>query len=240
MPTGFTELSQVRVPEPLLGCHLCATPTTSRVRLISVRFKVGVTLTSKALLFAAAVFIVAGGAIWLLSRALVVRVTLPRADAIVVMAGAPVYFDRVAEAGRLFLDGRAPRILLTNDGVRGSWSRTLQRNPLYYERAILRLNQAGVPSTAIEVLPGRVTGTFEEATRISDVVQNHRFKSLIVVTSDFHTRRAFWSVRRALRGSGIEVGVEPAASSADWWRANGLRAMLSEYGKLMYYLVRYR
>ena len=197
-------------------------------------------LTSKALLFAAAVVVLAGGSIWLMRRALVVQVNLPRADAIVVMAGAPVYFDRVAQAGRLFLDGRAPRILLTNDGVRGSWSRTLQRNPFYYERAILRLNQAGVPSTAIEVVPGRVTGTFEEANRISDVVENHGFKSVIVVTSDFHTRRAFWSLRRALRGTGVEVGVEPTASSADWWRTNGLQAMLSEYGKLMYYLVRYR
>ena len=192
------------------------------------------------LLFAAAVLAFACGSIWLLSRALVVQVSLPRADAIAVMAGAPTYFDRVAHAGRLFLDGRAPRILLTNDGVRGSWSRTLQRDPFYYERAILRLNQAGVPSSAIEVLPGRVTGTFEEANRISDAVQNHGFKSLIVVTSDFHTRRAFWSVRRALQGTGVEIGVEPAASSGDWWRTNGVQAVLSEYGKLMYYLVRYR
>ena len=192
------------------------------------------------MLFAAAVVAFACGSIWLLSRALVVQVSLPRADAIAVMAGAPMYFDRVAQAGRLFLDGRAPRILLTNDGVRGSWSRTLQRNPFYYERAILRLNQAGVPSSAIEVLPGRVTGTFEEANRISDAVQNHGFKSLIVVTSDFHTRRAFWSVRRALQGTGVEIGVEPAASSGDWWRTNGVQTVLSEYGKLMYYLVRYR
>ena len=192
------------------------------------------------MLFAAAVLVLALGSIWLLSRALVVRVSLPRADAIVVMAGAPVYFDRVAQAGRLFLEGRAPRILLTNDGVRGSWSRTLQRNPFYYERAILRLNQAGVPPTAIEVVPGRVTGTFEEANRISAVVENHGFKSLIVVTSDFHTRRAFWSVRRALREAGVEVGVEPAPTPDDWWRMHGPQAVLSEYGKLMYYLVRYR
>lgn len=176
----------------------------------------------------------------MLSRALVVQVTLPRADAIVVMAGAPVYFDRVAKASRLFLDGRAPRIVLTNDGVRGSWSRTLQRNPFYFERAILRLNQAGVPSSAIDVLPGRVTGTFEEASRIAAFAREHGFKSLIVVTSDFHTRRTFWSVRRALRGAAIDVGVEPAASSADWWKTNGLQAVFSEYGKMMYYWVHYR
>lgn len=197
-------------------------------------------LTLKALSFATAVVVLGCAVLWMLSRALVVQVSLARADAIVVMAGAPVYFDRTAYAGRLFLDGRAPRIVLTNDGVRGSWSRTLQRNPLYYERAILRLNQAGIPAAAIDVLPGRVTGTFEEATRISEFARDHRFRSLIVVTSDFHTRRAFWSVRRALSGTGIDVGIEPAASPAEWWRTNGLQAVFSEYGKLMYYWVRYR
>jgi uncharacterized SAM-binding protein YcdF (DUF218 family) len=212
----------------------------SRVRLISVSFNRGGFLTSKWLLFAGAGVVIACAVMAILSRALVVQVSLPRADAIVVMAGAPVYFDRVAQAGRLFLDGRAPRILLTNDGVRGSWSRTLQRNPLYYERAILRLNQAGVPSSAVEVLPGRVTGTFEEASLISDFAREHAFTSLIVVTSDFHTRRAFWSVRRALQGAGIDVGVEPAASSAAWWKTNGVQAVFSEYGKLAYYLVHYR
>ena len=192
------------------------------------------------MLFAAAVVVVAFVVIWILSRALVVQVSLPRADAIVVMAGAPVYFDRVAQAGRLYLDGRAPRILLTNDGVRGSWSRTLQRNPLYYERAILRLNQAGIPSSAVSVLPGRVTGTFEEASRISDFAREQGFASLIVVTSDFHTRRAFWSVRRALQGARIDVGVEPTASSAAWWKTNGIQAVFSEYLKLVYYWVHFR
>jgi uncharacterized SAM-binding protein YcdF (DUF218 family) len=182
-------------------------------------------------LFAAAVVVVACVGIWILSRALVVQVSLPRADAIVVMAGAPVYFDRVAHAGRLYLDGRAPRILLTNDGVRGSWSRTLQRNPLYYERAILRLNQAGVPSTAVEVLPGRVDRDVRGSKPHLGFAREHGFASVIVVTSDFHTRRAFWSVRRALQGARINVGVEPTASSAAWWKTNGVQAVFSEYVK---------
>jgi len=179
-------------------------------------------------------------AAWELGRALVVQVTLPHADAIVVMAGAPVYFGRVAHGGRLFLEGRAPTIMLTNDGVHGSWSSTLQRNPLYYERAILRLKEAGVPSTAIEVLPDRVSGTFEEATRISQFVRNHDVKSLIVVTSDFHSRRALWAVRRALRGTAVEVGVEPAPSPRSWWWSPvGWRAVSSEYAKFAYYFFRY-
>ena len=186
-------------------------------------------------------------AAWALARALVVAVRLPRADAILVMAGAPVYFGRVAHAGRLLLEGRADKILLTNDGVRGSWSNTLQRNPLYYERATLRLMQAGVPTAKIELLPGSIASTYDEAMLARHYMRTHALGSLIVVTSDFHTRRALWAVRRALRHTGVAVGVEPAAplftsfSPWTWWRSrDGWRVVFGEYLKLAYYLGRYR
>ena len=183
---------------------------------------------------------------WVAARALVVAAPLRHVDAIVVMSGAPVYFGRTAHAGRLFLEGRANTILLTNDGVRGSWSNTLQRNPLYYERATLRLTQAGVPAAAIEVLPGRVSSTYEEAILVRDYAQAHHLKTLLVVTSDFHTRRALWTMRRVLRASPVQVGVEAAApvfatfSPATWWSSwAGWRTVLGEYLKLIGYLVRY-
>src|SRR4030095_8770229 len=142
-------------------------------------------------------------------------------------AGAPVYFGRAAEAGRLFLDGRADRILLTNDGVRGSWSRTLQRNPLYYERAILRLTQAGVPASSIELLPGRISSTFDEAALMRAYARTHAVKSVIIATSEYHTRRALCTLPRVLRGRGAEIGVEPAnpifgsVSPWNWWWSPG-------------------
>src|SRR5262245_9055429 len=112
-------------------------------------------------------FCVAGALVWALSwivaRLLVVTVRLPQADLVLVMSGASVYFGRVAEAGRVFLAGRADQILLTNDGVRGSWSHTLQKNPFYYERAQLRLAAAGVPLNKVGLLRGRIASTFDEA-----------------------------------------------------------------------------
>lgn len=184
---------------------------------------------------------------WAAARALVVEVKLPHADVILVMAGAPVYFGRTAEAGRLFLDGRADRILLTNDGVRGSWSRTLQRNPLYYERAMLRLTQAGVPASSIELLPGRISSTFDEAALMRTYARTHAVKSVIIVTSEYHTRRALWTLRRVLRDTGTEIGVEPANPIFGsvspwnwWWSAGGWQTVFGEYVKLAYYRVHYR
>jgi len=185
-------------------------------------------------------------AAWAAGRALVVQVRLPRADAVLVMAGAPVYSGRVAYAGRLVLDGRASKILLTNDGVRGSWSKTLQRNPLYYERATLRLREAGVPPGAIELLPGNISGTYDEAMLIGEYARTHALTSLVVVTSDFHTRRALWAVRRALRDAAVDIGIEPAVplftafSPRTWcWSPRGWNTVVGEYLKLAYYCARY-
>jgi len=181
-----------------------------------------------------------------IAGALVVQVPVHHADAILVLSGAPVYFGRAEHAGRMFLAGRATTILLTNDGVRGSWSHTLQRNPLYYERAILRLTRAGVPRASIEVLPGRTSSTFDESMRVREYALAHSITSLIVVTSDYHTRRALWTVRKALRGMDVNVGIEPTAtlfadlSPANWrWHLRGWRLVLGEYVKLGYYRVRY-
>jgi uncharacterized SAM-binding protein YcdF (DUF218 family) len=177
---------------------------------------------------------------WAVARALVVEIRLGHADAILVMAGAPVYFGRVAEAGRIFLEGRADKILLTNDGVRGSWSNTLQRNPLYYERATLRLIQAGVPTSRIELLPGAISGTYDEALLVRRYAQTHALHSLIIVTSDFHTRRTLLAARHALRGMPIEIGIERAAPFLGGLSPRGWYIVVGESIKLAYYYARYR
>src|SRR5689334_17238322 len=66
-----------------------------------------------------------------------------RADAIVVLAGS--HQERVPAAAMLFRGGYAPLIILTNDGVRGGWSRKYQRNLYQVERAEEMLVDSGVP-----------------------------------------------------------------------------------------------
>jgi len=195
----------------------------------------------------AAVFLVCWTLAWFAARALVVQVRLPeRADALLVLAGAPVYFERIAHAGDLYLGGRAGTVLLTNDGIRGSWSRTLQRNPYYYERATLRLTQAGVPPEHIQVLPGpRVRSTYDEAKLVRAYVEAHPTSSILIVTSPYHTRRALWSLRHVLDDLPVQIGVEPAPSpeapsEITWWlHRRGWQTVAAEYVKLAYYMVHY-
>jgi uncharacterized SAM-binding protein YcdF (DUF218 family) len=182
---------------------------------------------------------------WAAARGLVVREPLERADALLVLSGAADYRERARWAARLFREGRASKIVLTNDGLRGGWSSTEQRNPFFYERAREELLKAGVAEESIEVWPEIVSSTFEEAAEARRYAQERGWSSLLVVTSPFHTRRAMWTLRRVFRGSKIAVGLDAPPERADacvtWWLgASGWRSVGGEYAKLAYYRLRYR
>ena len=186
---------------------------------------------------------------FLAARALIVKADLPRADAIVILSGASSYVERAGRAAQLFHEGRAPRIVLTNDDLRGGWSSEQQRNPYFYERAHDELVRAGVPAERIEVLPQVVASTYEEAAQVRVLSETRGLHSVIIVTSPYHTRRAGWVFRRVLGESGVAIGLlspSPAAGQqgspmpATWWlRARGWKLVALEYPKLVYYWLRY-
>jgi uncharacterized SAM-binding protein YcdF (DUF218 family) len=180
---------------------------------------------------------------WVAARGLIVRVPgAERADAIAVLSGSEVYRERDEYAAELFKAGRAPRIVLTNDDEPGGWSQERQRTMLFVERAQEALTRAGVPPDAIEVAPGSVASTYDEAATLAAYARARGWRSVVVVTSGYHSRRAWWTLRRAFAGSGVEVGLEPVAAGAQspspwtWWAsAAGWRMVAGEYVKLVYY-----
>lgn len=183
---------------------------------------------------------------WVAAEALIVRSDLARADALVVLAGSSTYVERAHRAAELFHQGRAPVVVLTDDNLRGGWSAEEERNPLFVERAAAELRRQGVPAEKIEVLPGVVSSTYDEAVRLREYAGLKNFRSVLVVTSAYHSRRALWTVRRVFGGSGVEVGldaVEPGQQSprpATWWlHGLGWRMVPGEYLKLIYYRIKY-
>lgn len=183
---------------------------------------------------------------WVAARGLVVRVEVENAEALAVLAGSSAYKERTDHAARLFREGRAPKVLLTNDGQQGGWSYAEQRNPFFVEHAINELRRAGLPAGKIEVLSPVVASTYEEAVALREYAAAHGLRSLLVVTSGYHTRRAWWTLERVFQGSGISVGVDPVApgeqtvSPGVWWLLpGGWKMVAGEYLKLGYYLWRY-
>ncbi|HEX8501081.1 MAG TPA: YdcF family protein [Pyrinomonadaceae bacterium] len=184
---------------------------------------------------------------WGAARWLVVEAPLARADAILVLGGSSAYAERAALAATLYREGRAPLVLLSDDGERGGWSQEQQRNPFFVERSAWALGAAGVPASAVERLPRATASTYEEALLLREQAAARGLRSLLVVTSGYHSRRALWTFERVLGGSGVRVGVAPAApgaqtpAPASWWlSAAGWRAVALEYPKLVYYRLRYR
>lgn len=183
---------------------------------------------------------------WVAARSLVVHADLQRADAIMILSGSSNYVERARWAARLYREGRAPLVLLTDDGQRGGWSQPEQRNPFFVERAARELNQAGVPPEKIEVLPGLVSSTYDEALALRDFATTRGLRSVLVVTSAYHSRRALWTVRRVSEGSGLEVGMDAPPAGAEspapsiWWiRPRGWQMVAGEYPKMLYYRLRY-
>ncbi|MCA1633283.1 MAG: YdcF family protein [Acidobacteria bacterium] len=204
--------------------------------------------TSRAVRYAlvAAIALAAWSAVaWAAASWLVVNDGLPRADALVVLAGSATYPERARRAAELFGEGRAPRVLLTNDAQRSGWDAVAERNPLFVERTFEELRHAGVPASSVEVVPGESAGTFEEAEALREFAASRGLRSLLVVTSGYHSRRALWTLRKVFEGSGVRIGVEavepgrqtPRASL--WWCSPlGWKLVPGEYVKMIYYRLR--
>jgi len=185
-------------------------------------------------------------AAWAAARSLVVSEPLERADAAVVLAGASSYRERTREAARVFREGRAGVVVLTNDNLASGWSSAEQRNPLFVERAAEELKRAGVPAGRIEIVWRPVASTYGEALAVREHAAARGHRSLVVVTSGYHTRRALWTFRRAFAGTGVAVGVVPAEPGREtprahlWWLTpRGWDWIAGEYAKLVYYRVSY-
>ncbi|MDQ1611696.1 MAG: hypothetical protein QOG00_1627 [Pyrinomonadaceae bacterium] len=186
---------------------------------------------------------------WVAARSLVVRDESPRADVIFVLSGASEYVERTRYAAELFAHGVAPKIVLTNDNLRGGWNSEQQRNPYFVERAAEELRRAGVPGAQIEALPEPVASTYDEAVRLRAYASERGVKSVVVVTSAYHSRRAAWTMRRVLGGSGVRVLSAPVTTAGayqqtpgafSWWLSvRGWRSVAPEYPKLVYYWLRY-
>lgn len=177
---------------------------------------------------------------------LVVRSPLNKADAIVVMSGSATFRERAQRAAALFNEGRAPRIVLTNDHLISGWSQLEQRNPYYYERSREELRRAGVPDDKIAVIMPSITSTHDEAVLVKEYAEANHLSSLLVVTSAYHSRRVFWTFRQVFKGTDKSIGIEPAEpriespAAATWWLHRlGWEMVPKEYVKLLVYWFRY-
>ncbi len=123
--------------------------------------------------------------------------------------------------------------------MRGAWSVKHQKNLYLVEWAREYLLDEGVPEDAILLLDFIESGSYYDAVNTRNrVLADESIKSLLVVTSDFHTRRTLWVFQRVFAGMNVRIGVYPAAKDVVQ-HGTRIKTLTLEFLKLMYYRVRY-
>ena len=207
------------------------------LRKISLRFSVALSLCLLWILTAP-----------FLAKNLIVKKSLEKADAILVLGGSSTYIERTRKAAELYKNGVAPKIFLTNDGEQDGWNSQEKRNPYFYERARWELIAQGVPAECIEVLPEIVEGTQDEAVLFAKTMRQQNLKRVLLVTSAYHTRRTLSVFGKVLQNNidAVEIGIASPPTGLQtptesyWWlRPKGWQFVAGEYLKIVYYWVYY-
>lgn len=155
-----------------------------------------------------------------------------KSEVIALMAGS--YKERVPAAAELFHKGYGRLILLADDGERAGWSQQHERNLYKVERAEEELVRLGVPRKSIVKLPFSGNSTRFDALAVKRYVEANSIHSLLIVTSDYHLRRAIWIFRKLFRTRPVTISAYPAQS-----RSTGFIDYAVEYCKLAYYRLRW-
>jgi uncharacterized SAM-binding protein YcdF (DUF218 family) len=145
-------------------------------------------------------------------ESLVVEDPLEKSDAILILSDDNFYADRATRAAELFRQKLAPVVVAS--GIR------LRPSAGISELMTHDLIERGVPRENILPFPQDADNTKEEAQFLRKLVQEKNWKNVIVVTSNYHTRRARYIFGKIFANS-VTIRMA-AARDADydpehWW-----------------------
>ena len=139
---------------------------------------------------------------------------LERADAILVLGDDNFAGERASRSAELFRAGWAPLIVAS-----GRWLRSYAGVAELIGRD---LETRGVPQTAILRIPHRASNTREEAQALRELVTDRGWRRVLLVTSNYHTRRARYIFRKVFppQVTVLMVSVRDADFDPDsWWES---------------------
>lgn len=173
----------------------------------------------------------AGRAIWLRQvGGFLIRAQAPEAADLAVVLAGDGSGHRILKAVDLVRQGYVKRVLV--DGPRGMYG---------YDESALAIRYAvdeGAPKEIFIPLPMRVRSTIDESRVVDRELRKRNVRAALVVTSNFHTRRA-GEVFRSL-GSPVRYIVVAAPDEdfrpEDWWHSReAQKVVVQEYAKLLYW-----
>jgi uncharacterized SAM-binding protein YcdF (DUF218 family) len=158
------------------------------------------------------------------ARTFVVQDELRPSDVMIVLGDDNYPADRATRAAELFRERWAPVIVASGRYLRpyASIADLMQRD----------LMARGVPQSAIVHFPHFAASTREEAYAFRELAESRGWKHVLVVTSNYHTRRARYVFRDVLDEQ-FDVRVVSAADAGfdprNWWESrDGRKIFLRE------------
>jgi uncharacterized SAM-binding protein YcdF (DUF218 family) len=125
------------------------------------------------------------------------------ADAIVVLGGEAYPPNRTIHALNLYKQQRAPVVVFTGGALPG------QPPEISSARVALRYALArGLPAE-VALVVDTAQSTYDEATLVRDLAAHHGWRSLIIVTDPYHTRRAVRTFRAIIPDVQVTASVAP-------------------------------
>jgi uncharacterized SAM-binding protein YcdF (DUF218 family) len=176
---------------------------------------------------------------------LVTEYPLEKADAIAVLSGSVP--DRILEAIDIYKRGYAPIIILTKEEKPPGYDELLSlgvKVPEGYDINQTIALKLGVPPTSIVIIDERADSTYNEERTLYNFLKERNLKSVILVTSKYHTVRATKLFNFLAQGEKIKLITRPSKYDTydprNWWNIRrDFKQVLFEYEKLAhYYLIR--
>lgn len=162
------------------------------------------------------------------------------ADALICLSGGRI--TRTPETLRLWNQGYAPIMFVTAEKLKNKEFGKLELSHLEYAQAVSEKMKFKANWSILPSLTGGATSTFDEAEDALAMAEKKGWKRIIIVTDEFHTRRALLAFEKIFTGSGIQVEVAGAVNevfdSSNWWKSDyGILCFLGETVKYPVYLL---
>ena len=142
----------------------------------------------------------------------IVEDSLDKADVLIVLSGDSFYGDRATRAAELFREGKAPLVVASG--------KRLRPNAGVGELMEHDLIERGVPKDKILRFVHDADSTKEEAEALAKLAKTKKWRKAIIVTSNYHTRRARYIFRRIFPQD-VETRVASARDGdfdpEHWW-----------------------
>ena len=154
---------------------------------------------------------------------------LAKADALIVLGDDNFYADRAARGAQLMREGKAPVIVASG--------RRLRPNAGIAELMEHDLVERGVPRDKIVRFAHDQDSTLEEARALARLAIERKWRSVILVTSNYHTRRARYIFQRVFP-QGMQVRMASARDGdfdpEHWWeKRKSIKELTREFAGMV-------